>query len=81
MNTASFLDPRFKSLAHLSRATMDGVIKHVENEVCELIKINVTLTTANADSTDDCEVVEISDVENSSLAVEVPPKKKKKYIH
>ena len=81
MNTASFLDPRFKSLAHLTRATMDGVIKHVENEVCELMKINVTLTAANADSADDCEVVEISDVENSSLAVEVPPKKKKKYIH
>ena len=78
MNTASFLDPRFKSLAHLSRATMDGVIKHVENEVCELMKINVTQTAANVDSADDCEVVEISDVEDSSLAVEAPPKKKKK---
>ena len=57
---------------------MDGVIKHVENEICELMKIN---TTVAADSADDCEVVEISDVEDSSLAVEAPPKKKKKYIH
>ena len=43
-NAALFLDPRFKSLAHFSRAMMDGVIKHVENEICELMKINVTVT-------------------------------------
>ncbi|XP_065896283.1 uncharacterized protein [Dysidea avara] len=42
--------------------------------------MNVTITTANADSADDCEVVEISDVENSSLAVEALPKKKKKIM-
>ena len=60
---------------------MDGVIKHVENKVCELMKINVTVTAANANSAGDCEVVEISDVEDSSLAVEAQSKKKKKYIH
>ena len=72
MNTASFLDPRFKSLAHLSRDTIDNVIKHVEDEVHELMRMNVTVTAADSDSTDDGDVVEISDVEDA------PPKKKKK---
>ena len=52
----------------------------LNDEVYELMKMNVTITTANADSADDCEVVEISDVENSSLAVEALPKKKKKIM-
>jgi len=71
--TASFLDPRFKSLAHLSRDTIDNVIKHVEDKVYELMRMNVTVT-ADSNSTDDRDVVEISDVEDA------PPKKKKK-IH
>ena len=67
MNATSFSDPQFKSNV--------GVIKHVEDEISELMKMNVSVTAANVDSVDHCEVVEISDIEDSSLAVEAPPKK------
>jgi len=77
MNTASFLDPRFKSLAHLSRGCIDGVITHVQDEVCELMETNPNV---NDDSSDESEVVEISDADDFSDVMEVPPKKKKK-IH
>lgn len=74
MNTASFLDPRFKSLAHLSRDCIDDVITHVQDEVCELMKTNPNV---NDDSSDESEVVEISDADDSSDVMEAPPKKKK----
>ena len=77
MNTASFLDPRFKSLAHLSRDSIDAVIKHVEGEVDKLMKSNVDIAAAiNAESSD-CEVVESPHVEEPSITV-APPKKKQK---
>jgi len=54
----------------LSKTTIDNVIKHVEDEVCELMKMNVTVI----DSTDDYEVFDISDVEDSLLVVKASPK-------
>jgi len=79
MNTASFLDPRFKSLAHVRRDCIDGVITHVQDEVCELMETNPNV---NTDSSDESEVVEISDADDSSDVMEAPrPPKKKKKIH
>ena len=61
-NTAAFLDPRFKSLAHLSKENIDSVIKDVnraEENDCETPEVSTV------------------DVVDSSPSV-VPPKKKKK---
>ena len=45
MNTASILVPWFKSLAHLSRDSIDVIIKHVEDEM--LIHLLVLLNPLN----------------------------------
>ena len=47
MNTASYLDPRFNFLTHLSRDCNDDAITHVQDEVCELMETN---SNVNADS-------------------------------
>ena len=81
MNTASFLDPWFKSLAHLNRESIDAIIKHVEDEVGELMQLSINTSAGTAESAqssdNDCEVV---DVEDSSVTV-APPRKKQRKIH
>ena len=47
MNTTAFLGPQFKSLAHLSKESIDSVIENVGDKVGELMKLNVNRADEN----------------------------------
>jgi len=67
LNKASFLDPRFKTLAHISRSQQEKVIKDISDELVDMV--------VYISSGEECEDVEVSEVETDVTEESTPCKK------
>ena len=80
MNKASFLDPRFKTLAHLSQNQQEEVIGSIADEL--LLYISATEEQHDSDDNETVTVTEVSETESdvtdpASVTTGIPHKKRK----
>jgi len=64
LNKASFLDPRFKTLAHISRSHQEEVIKNISDELVDMV---VYISSG--------EDVEVNEIETDVIEESTPCKK------